>query len=137
LFGFFIPRMGEDKAMSSNTPASATPDVPPTPPKAPPPPPPVGPISGSAEPAVKFTRAGALWTALFVGFLVLIVLLIFVAQNIDSVPLHLFGWSWSVPLGIAILLAAVGGGLLTVAVGTARILQLRRVAKKHHTASIQ
>jgi uncharacterized integral membrane protein len=123
--------------MSSNTPASATPDVPPTPPKAPPPPPPVGPISGSAEPAVKFTRAGALWTALFVGFLVLIVLLIFVAQNIDSVPLHLFGWSWSVPLGIAILLAAVGGGLLTVAVGTARILQLRRVAKKHHTASIQ
>jgi uncharacterized integral membrane protein len=125
--------------MSSNTPASATPDIPPTPPKVPPapPPPPVGPISGSAEPAVKFTRAGALWTALFVGFLVLIVLLIFVAQNIDSVPLHLFGWSWSVPLGIAILLAAVGGGLLTVAVGTARILQLRRVAKKHHTASIK
>jgi uncharacterized integral membrane protein len=123
--------------MSSNTPASATPDIPPTPPKAPPPPPPVGPISGSTEPAVKFTRAGALWTALFVGFLVLIVLLIFVAQNIDSVPLHLFGWSWSVPLGIAILLAAVGGGLLTVAVGTARILQLRRVAKQHHTAAIK
>jgi uncharacterized integral membrane protein len=123
--------------MSSNTPAASTPDVPPTSPKAPPvaPPPPAIPIS--VEPAVKFTRAGALWTALFVGFLVLIVLLIFVAQNIDSVPLHLFGWSWSVPLGIAILLAAVGGGLLTVAVGTARILQLRRVAKKHHTAAIQ
>jgi uncharacterized integral membrane protein len=123
--------------MSSNTPAAPTRDVPPTSPKAPTvaPPPPAIPIS--VEPAVKFTRAGALWTALFVGFLVLIVLLIFVAQNIDSVPLHLFGWSWSVPLGIAILLAAVGGGLLTVAVGTARILQLRRVAKKHHTAAIQ
>src|ERR1700735_3457148 len=34
LFGFFIPRMGEDNTMSSNTPASATPDIPPTPPKA-------------------------------------------------------------------------------------------------------
>jgi uncharacterized integral membrane protein len=29
----------------------------------------------------------------------------------------------------------VGGGLLTVAAGTARIIQLRRAAKKHHAAS--
>ena len=36
---------------------------------------------------------------------------------------------------VAILLAAVGGGLLTVAVGTARILQLRRAAKKIHKAA--
>ncbi|CAG6872501.1 putative membrane protein Rv3760 [Mycobacterium avium subsp. paratuberculosis] len=35
---------------------------------------------------------------------------------------------------MAILLAAVVGGLITVAVGTARILQLRRVAKKQHAA---
>ena len=38
-------------------------------------------------------------------------------------------------LGVAILLAAVVGGLITVAVGTARILQLRRAAKKHHAAA--
>ncbi len=113
--------------MSSNPPASTDPPTPPSPP------PPVGPKSG--EPPVKFTRAGALWTALFVGFLILIVLLIFIAQNIDSVPFHFFGWNWSLPLGVAILLAAVGGGLLTVAVGTARILQLRRAAKKHHAAA--
>src|SRR5215469_1936357 len=94
------------------------------------------PVPGKApvEPAVKFTRAGALWTALIGGFLILIVLLIFVAQNIDSVPFHFFGWHWTLPLGVAILLAAVGGGLLTVAVGTARIVQLRRAAKKHHAA---
>jgi uncharacterized integral membrane protein len=29
----------------------------------------------------------------------------------------------------------VAGGLLTVAVGTARIIQLRRVAKKHFAAA--
>jgi len=35
------------------------------------------------------------------------------------------------------LLAAVVGGLITVAVGTARILQLRRVAKKQHAAAVR
>ncbi|HET7073706.1 MAG TPA: lipopolysaccharide assembly protein LapA domain-containing protein [Mycobacterium sp.] len=89
----------------------------------------------STEPAVGFTRAGALWTALIAGFLILILLLIFIAQNTASTPFTFFAWHWSLPLGVAILLAAVGGGLLTVAVGTARIIQLRRVAKKHHAAA--
>jgi uncharacterized integral membrane protein len=89
----------------------------------------------SEEPAFGFTRAGALWSALIVGFLILILLLIFIAQNTASTPFTFFGWHWSLPLGVAILLAAVGGGLLTVAVGTARILQLRRAAKKHHAAA--
>src|SRR5271163_5202907 len=95
--------------------------------------PPVGPTS--AEPAVKFTRAGALWSALIVGFLTLIVLLIFIAQNTASTPFTFFAWHWSLPLGVAFLLAAVGGGLLTVAVGSARIIQLRRAAKKHFAAA--
>src|SRR6478735_9037146 len=78
-------------------------------------PPPLAELSGvPAEPAprqesaVHFTRAAALWSALIIGFLILILL-----------------------LGVAILLSAVGGGLLTVAVGTARIVQLRRAAKKN------
>jgi uncharacterized integral membrane protein len=114
--------------MSSQTPAS---------PSKPPPKPAQPPNTGatSAEPAIGFTRAGALWVALFSGFLILIVLLIFIAQNTTSTPFTFFAWHWSLPLGVAILLATVGGGLLTVAVGTARILQLRRVAKKHHTAA--
>jgi uncharacterized integral membrane protein len=73
---------------------------------------------------------------LITGFLILIVMLIFIAQNTASTPFTFFGWHWSLPLGVAILLAAVAGGLLTVAVGTARILQLRRVAKKTHAAAL-
>jgi uncharacterized integral membrane protein len=117
--------------MSSNASASDASDPPPVPPA--PPPLPAG--TTSADPAVKFTRAGALWTALIVGFLILILLLIFVAQNTASTPFTFFAWHWSLPLGVAILLAAVGGGLLTVAVGTARMLQLRRTAKKHYAAA--
>lgn len=83
----------------------------------------------------KLTRAGALWSALILGFLVLIVLLIFIAQNTDPVPMTFLGWHWSLPTGVAILGAAVAGGLLTVAAGSARIFQLRRNAKKNFKAA--
>jgi uncharacterized integral membrane protein len=94
-----------------------------------------GPTDTTAPPgAVKFTRAGALWTALIVGFVILILLLVFILQNTASAEFAFFGWHWSLPLGVAILLSAVGGGLITVAVGTARIYQLRRAVKKHLAA---
>ncbi|WP_395309511.1 lipopolysaccharide assembly protein LapA domain-containing protein [Mycobacterium sp. AMU20-3851] len=95
---------------------------------------PVPPVTGPAnlEPKkpVKFTRAAALWSALVIGLLILIVLLIFIAQNTASAQFAFLGWHWSLPLGVAILGAAVCGGLLTVAVGAMRMLQLRRAAKR-------
>ncbi|CAN5525516.1 DUF1049 domain-containing protein [soil metagenome] len=94
--------------------------------KAPPPP----------ESAVKFTKAAALWGALIFGFLILIVLLIFIAQNTESAEFAFLGWHWSLPLGVAILFAAVAGGLLAVAVGAVRIYQLRRAAKKNLRAGL-
>ncbi|WP_322860854.1 lipopolysaccharide assembly protein LapA domain-containing protein [Mycobacterium europaeum] len=114
--------------MSSHTPAS--PSQPPAKPAA-------APTPGTApkEPAIGFTRAGALWSSLIGGFLILILLLIFITQNTAETPFTFLGWHWRLPLGVAILLAAVVGGLITVAVGTARILQLRRAAKKHHAAA--
>lgn len=89
-----------------------------------------GKTAAPPPPAMPLTRAGALWSALIAGFLVLIVLLVFVTQNTDPVDLTFLAWQWSLPLGVAILLAAVGGGLLTALAGTARIFQLRRAAKK-------
>jgi uncharacterized integral membrane protein len=114
--------------MSSDTPDSAS---------QPPPEPDQPPTNGAKpkEPAIGFTRAGALWTALIAGFLILIFLLIFISQNTAEAPFTFLNLHWTLPLGVAILLAAVGGGLLTVAVGTARIIQLRRAAKKHHAAA--
>ncbi|WP_137145073.1 lipopolysaccharide assembly LapA domain-containing protein [Mycolicibacterium sp. CR10] len=105
---------------------SVTPPMGSTPVKAPPPP----------ESAVKFTKAAALWGSLIVGFLILIVLLIFIAQNTESAEFAFIGWHWSLPLGVAILFAAVAGGLLAVAVGAVRIFQLRRAAKKNLKAGL-
>jgi uncharacterized integral membrane protein len=91
------------------------------------------PVLDSAPPesAVKFTRTAGLWSFLAAGFLILIVLLIFITQNTTSSEIAFLGWRGSLPLGVAILLAAVGGGLITFLAGTARIYQLRRAAKKN------
>lgn len=125
---------------------STEPHVPPVEPVAPGPldptqhqPPLDTPTANPPAPAtkVKFTRAGALWSALIVGFLILIVLLIFIAQNTESATFHFLGWNWSLPLGVAILFSAVLGGLITVMAGAARIFQLRRAAKKNYKAAIR
>jgi uncharacterized integral membrane protein len=126
--------------MSSHTPASPPGQPPPGQPShGQPPAKPPAPASKAGalpkEPAIGFTRAGALWSSLIAGFVILIVLLIFITQNTAPTDFRFLGFHWSLPLGVAILLAAVVGGLITVAVGTARIVQLRRAAKKHHAAA--
>ena len=89
------------------------------------------------ESAVKFTRTAALWSALVLGFLILILLLVFVIQNDTPVDIVLLGWKLhQVQLGVTILLAAIAGGLLTFAVATTRILQLRLAAKKSLKAGL-
>lgn len=111
---------------------SSEPNVPPAEPL----PPVVAEPHGGGHPAghaadVKFTRAGALWSSLILGFLILIVLLIFITQNTTSTDFTFLNWHWTLPLGVAILLAAVCGGLITALVSAARMFQLRRVAKKN------
>jgi uncharacterized integral membrane protein len=110
------------------------------------PPNPGAPVPGNFEtadrtpPSVKkvhFTRAAALWSAVIGGFLILIVLLIFIAQNTESAQFAFFGWQWDLPLGVAILLAAVCGGLIASLAGAARIFQLRRAAKKNYKAALR
>jgi uncharacterized integral membrane protein len=104
---------------------------------------PITPVAAEPEPGhmperaseVKFTRTAALWSSLILGFLILIVLLIFIAQNTASTPFTFLNWHWNLQLGVAILLAAVCGGLITALVSAARMFQLRRAAKKNLEAA--
>ena len=136
-----MDRMSSDDA-STPEPTGPTPKAAPTHTE---PAEPKSPKSGSApakksktpESAVKFTRTAALWTALVLGFLILILLLVFVIQNDTPVDIVLLGWKLhQVQLGVTILLAAIAGGLLTFAVATTRILQLRLAAKKNLKAGL-
>lgn len=63
--------------------------------------------------------------SMVVGLLLLVLLIVFIAQNQVSVPLQYFGWSGSVGLGLALFMSAVAGGLVIAIVGVVRIMQLR------------
>jgi uncharacterized integral membrane protein len=77
------------------------------------------------RPAVPRSRAGGLWVAGVVFALVLLLLLIFVLQNGRRAEVSFFGAHGHLPMGVALLLAAVFGILLVALPGTARIVQLR------------
>ena len=71
------------------------------------------------------TRTSGYWASVVVGLLVLLVLLVFILENGQTAKVAFFGVHGHLPQGVALLLAAVIGGLFVVLAGAARILQLR------------
>jgi uncharacterized integral membrane protein len=76
------------------------------------------------------SKTGYAWSGLVSGAVILIVLLIFILQNLETIQVSLFFWDFGLPTGVAVLLSALGGALVMALVGGARIIQLRRVAKR-------
>ncbi len=100
-------------------------------------PPPASPLHNApptTEPspaaAIPRTKTGIAFGSLIAGAIVLILLLVFILENTQSIKISFFGVSGDLPLGVALLLAAIGGGLLVGVVGTARIIQLRRHVRR-------
>ena len=85
---------------------------------------------GTGGREVPRTRAGGLWVALAAFGVLLLFLLIFILQNLQVTSVHFLGARWRVPVGAALLLAAVAGILLAAMAGTARIIQLRLLARR-------
>jgi putative membrane protein len=109
-----------------------------------------GPLAPATEPAeaappalapaeapplkIKRTRTSGLWVAVGFFAVILLLLLIFILQNGKTVDVSYMGAHGHLPLGVALLLAAVCGVLLVVLAGAARISQLRTVARRHRRA---
>jgi uncharacterized integral membrane protein len=88
--------------------------------------------------AVPRSRMGGLWVAAVVFAFVLLLLLLFVLQNGQRAEVSLFGARGHLPMGVALLLAAVCGILLVALPGMARIAQLRILGHRrgaHHTGT--
>jgi uncharacterized integral membrane protein len=85
----------------------------------------------------KHTRTSGLWVAVGFFAVILLLLLIFILQNGKTVDVSYMGAHGHLPLGVALLLAAVCGVLLVVLAGAARISQLRTVARRHRRAHAQ
>jgi uncharacterized integral membrane protein len=107
-------------------PQQAAPE-PAAPPQAAPPPP-------LPQHRIKRTRTSGIWVAVAFFAVILLLLLIFILQNGAQVSVSYLGMHGHLPLGVALLLAAVCGVLLVVLAGAARISQLRATARRHRRA---
>lgn len=85
--------------------------------------------------APPLTRASAVWVATGAALLLLILLIVFMLQNTTKVDVHFLGLSGTIPLGMALLIAAVGGGVVVAIAGIARVTQLRLNARRTRKAT--
>jgi uncharacterized integral membrane protein len=81
-------------------------------------------------PGEQRTRLSGIWTALVVGIVALVVILIFILQNQQGVDVYFLFFHWRLPQAVALLFAMVFGALVVLAFGAGRILQLRLVAMR-------
>jgi uncharacterized integral membrane protein len=69
------------------------------------------------------------------ALLLLILLIVFMLQNSTKVEVQFLGLTGTIPLGMALLIAAVGGGVVVAIAGIARVTQLRMNARRTRRAT--
>lgn len=90
-------------------------------------------VSTNSPKTSPVTRAGMVWVAVIAGLVMLVLLIIFILQNEARVTVNFFGASGELSLGMALFIAAVGGGILVAIAAAVRILQLRN--QRRHLAA--
>jgi uncharacterized integral membrane protein len=93
----------------------------------------------SAEPTlpqhtVEPTRTSMVWTMVGIGVVLSFAILVFILQNGQRVRVRFLMANGTLPLGAALLFAALLGALLVLVAGAARVLQLRVVSRRHRRA---
>jgi uncharacterized integral membrane protein len=84
----------------------------------------------AAATLVPLTRAASAWTAICVAGLIAVGLIVFLAQNTGTVVPITFLWMHvQASLTVSLLIATVGGILLTAVLGMTRIIQLRHLIR--------
>lgn len=84
----------------------------------------------SADRGETRTRTSTVWTAVAVLVASLILVLVFILQNLQTVAVSFLGFHGQLPLGVALLVAATLGGVIVLAAGAARVVQLRRTRRR-------
>ncbi len=128
------PSARETATDAGSTPGPATP-VDPAPPVSQQDPPKkaskdAGPGKKPASDPLRGSRTSGAYVALIAFALVLVLLIIFIAQNTQSASVRFLGWEGSAPVAVLLLIATAAGLLLAGVAATSRILQLRRRVKK-------
>lgn|ERR1700733_1412566 len=80
--------------------------------------------------SVPSTRTSVSWTFVAIAIVALVVVLVFILENLHATDATFFGVHWHIPLGLDLLLAALLGAAAVFVVGAARTLQLRLLARR-------
>jgi uncharacterized integral membrane protein len=70
------------------------------------------------------------WTFAAVAIVALVIILVFILENLHATDATFFGVHWRIPLGLDLLLAALLGATAVFVIGAARTLQLRLLARR-------
>lgn len=89
-----------------------------------------GPAGDPGEPIGGGGKTAGMWIGLILGAIILVMLLIFVLQNNQTAGFQYFATEFDLPLGIAMLLAAIAGALVMALVGSVRMMQMSWTIRK-------
>ncbi len=87
------------------------------------------PVTPAQDP-LRGSRTSGFWAAVVGLGIVLLLLIIFIAQNTQSVSVSFLAWSGTAPLAVSLLIATAAGLFLAAVAGSLRILQLRRRVRR-------
>jgi uncharacterized integral membrane protein len=76
------------------------------------------------------SRTSGFWAATVGLGLLLLLLIVFIAQNTRETTVSFLAWDGQVPVSVALMIAAVAGLFLALLAGLLRILQLRRRVRR-------
>ncbi|MBJ7357857.1 lipopolysaccharide assembly protein LapA domain-containing protein [Nocardioides sp.] len=84
----------------------------------------------SHQDPLRGSRTSGFWAATVSLGVVLVLLIVFIAQNTRTTTVSFLAWDGQVSVAVALLIAAVAGLFLAGLSGMLRILQLRRRVKR-------
>ncbi len=76
------------------------------------------------------SRTSSAWIAVVLLGVVLVILIVFIAQNTQRVEVSFFGWNGHTPLAVALMIAAAGGLMIAAIAATLRMWQIRRRVRR-------
>jgi uncharacterized integral membrane protein len=84
---------------------------------------------GASDP-LRGSKTSGVWAATVGLGVLLLLMIIFIAQNTRKTTVSFLAWDGQVPVAVALLIAAVAGLFLALLAGLLRILQLRRRVRR-------
>lgn len=79
---------------------------------------------------LRHSRTSGAWLSVAALGLVLLLLIIFILQNTQSVEVTFLGWNGHAPLAVSLLIATLAGLFMALVAGSLRIIQLRRRVRR-------